>query len=258
MPVTENRVEVGRPIAALPHVRPVTVQSAALGRRADLTIVSPHPLPSHVVVLLHGVYGSHWAWLHQGGLLDAIERLADQQGIPSFAVVTPSDGLWGEGSGFVSIGTEDHEAWIVDDVPDAVRRAIGLSTNVEWSIAGLSMGGFGALRLAARHPDRYAAAWGMSSVTSVAELRRFGLMMPSAECVVDVELASLLTERPPRRFGFSCGSDDPLRASNRAMHNRLISSGVDHVYAEHEGGHEWPVWERLLPATLEFLLRTEK
>lgn len=53
----------------LPGIRHATVRSEALGHRADLsTLVVPGTAPEAIVILLHGVYGSHWSWVHQGVL----------------------------------------------------------------------------------------------------------------------------------------------------------------------------------------------
>jgi hypothetical protein len=60
----------------------------------------------------------------------------------------PSDGLWGDGSGYVPHASQDFERWIVDEVPVATRIAVPACDDASpIFIAGLSMGGFAALRL---------------------------------------------------------------------------------------------------------------
>ena len=111
----------------------VTVKSAALGQRADLTLWSPPgtepgaAMP--LVILLHGVYGSHWAWALKGNAHLTAQRLIDSGTIPPMRLAMPSDGLWGDGSGYVAHATgQDFERWIVEEVtgrerpPLATRR----------------------------------------------------------------------------------------------------------------------------------------
>jgi S-formylglutathione hydrolase FrmB len=174
----------------------------------------------------------------------------------------PSDGLWGQGSGYLTHGGRDHGKWIVEDVVDAIREAIpaaGAESPV--FIAGLSMGGFGALRLAAVHPGRFAAASGHSSVTSLEELKRFldpkhpAFEVPAAEETSVLE--SFLEHKaslPPIRF--DCGTSDFLIDSNRALHAGLDSAGIPHRYQEFSGDHEWAYWKSHLADSLLFFEET--
>ena len=64
-----RRIEISEPQYESEGLRHVTVKSAALGRRADVTLWIPDKTtgPVPLVILLHGVYGSHWAWAGKGG-----------------------------------------------------------------------------------------------------------------------------------------------------------------------------------------------
>src|SRR5689334_484475 len=81
-------------------LRWVTVKSRALGHRADLTLFVPRQKASSadmaLVILLHGVYGSHWAWAMKGGAHRTTARLIESGEIPPMVVAMPSDGLWGD------------------------------------------------------------------------------------------------------------------------------------------------------------------
>jgi putative tributyrin esterase len=238
-------------------VEHAVVRSPALGHRADLsTLHVAGTAPELVVVLLHGVYGSHWSWPARGGAADVLAAEVGAGRVPPMLLVTPSDGLWGWGSGYARIGEADHDAWIVDEVLDVVADMHGVGDRPV-GIGGLSMGGYGALRLAGRHPDRFVAASGHSSVTRWAELRLFESMTPPADEIDDPDLADVLAraapDLPPIRF--DCGVDDLLIESNRTLHDALSAAGVDHEYVEHPGGHEWPYWQRHLPATLHHVAR---
>jgi putative tributyrin esterase len=254
-------LEVSDPALAPEGLRFVTVKSAALGQRADLTMHVPPQAEGQrdvpIVILLHGVYGSHWAWAFKGGAHRTAQRLVDEGAIPPLVLAMPSDGLWGDGSGYVRHATQDFERWIVDEVPAAVQQACtACGPASPLCIAGLSMGGFGALRLAGRHPRRYVAAAGHSSITEAPQIDR--LLAESrtgwaANPLDQSVLAALLAAPGPLpRLRFDCGLDDGLLGANRELHAALEAAGIAHTYAEHAGGHDWSYWARHLEDTLRF------
>lgn len=239
----------------------VTVKSAALGRRADATLFVPpqargvDDLP--IVLLLHGVYGSHWAWALKGAAHLTAARLIAEGTLPPVALLMPSDGLAGDGSGYAAHASEDAEKWIVDEAP-ALARAVapGCTEHSPLLIAGLSMGGFGALRLAGKYPQRFAAAAAHSAVTDAAQLdaliaeSRADWSAAPADTSVLAALTGATAPLPPIRF--DCGREDTLIEANRALHRALSAAGVAHCYAENDGGHDWTYWTRALADTLRF------
>jgi S-formylglutathione hydrolase FrmB len=254
-------LEVSDPALSPPGLRFVTVKSAALGQRADVLLFVPPQAAAlrdvPLVLLLHGVYGSHWAWAFKGGAHLTAQRLIDAGEIPPLLLAMPSDGLWGDGSGYVAHREQDFERWIVDEVPAAARAACSACSEASpLCIAGLSMGGFGALRLAGRHPGRIVAAAGHSSVTEVAQLdalmaeTRAGWAAAPADSSVIASLRGADAALPALRL--DCGRDDPFIAANRRLHAELQAAGIAHEYAEHNGGHGWDYWARHLEDTLRF------
>jgi putative tributyrin esterase len=254
-------IEVSDPRFETEGLRSVTVKSGALERRADVTLFVPPAGDSAsnipIVILLHGVYGSHWGWALKGGAHRTAGRMIQKGEIPPMILAMPSDGLWGDGSGYLTHGAEDFERWIVDDVPAAVRESV--SQTGEGSplfINGLSMGGFGALRLAGKYPERFKAAGGHSSIT---HFKQFALFVEEPleryECSGEDQsvLESLLRNKgrlPALRF--DCGSEDQLIEYNRELSRSLKQAGVHHVYEEYPGGHTWPYWETHLAGMLRF------
>jgi S-formylglutathione hydrolase FrmB len=241
-------------------LRLVTVKSAALGRRGDVSVYVPpggsEPLP--LVILLHGVNGSHWSWSMRGGVHLTAARLIETGEIPPLAIAMPSDGLWGDGSGYVPHADADYERWIVDDVPAAAALADERVTpRSALFIAGMSMGGFGALRLGAKYAARFAGVSAHSAVTTIARLREsveepleqlpsFGMADGTALHWLETHLGRL----PPLRF--DCGTGDGLLAGNRALHAALEARGIEHAYEEFPGGHDWPYWKLHVADTLRF------
>lgn len=242
-------VELSDPAFESGGLRHATANSRALGRRGDVTFWAPeHDGPLPLVILLHGVYGSHWAWAHKAG--------AHRAGAP-VALAMPSDGLFGLGSGYVAHSGGDFASWILDEVPWLAAQAIpGVDSDAPVALAGLSMGGFGALLLAARHPDRVHAAYGMSSITDFAQMRFF-VGDISAYDVDDADRsvldACVAAGDALPRIGFDCGTTDPLIEPNRELHAGLDAAGIPHQYEEHPGGHEWVYWATHLHDALAFV-----
>lgn len=257
-------IEVSDPALAPEGLTFVTVKSAALRQRADLTLYRPRQAAGRqrlpIVVLLHGVYGSHWAWAFKGGAHRTAQRLIDAGEIPPLVLAMPSDGLWGDGSGYVRHADQDFERWIVDEVPAAVRATLPeCDERSPLAIAGLSMGGFAALRLAGRHPRRFVAAAGHSSITEVAQLD--GLIEERrdhwAAGPVDTGVLEALrrADAPLPALRLDCGTEDTLLGAHRALHDGLQAAGIAHEYAEHPGGHDWGYWSSHLEDTLRFVAR---
>lgn len=244
-------------------LRHLTITSANLAGRGDITLYVPAAARSlktvPLVILLHGVFGSHWGWALRGGAHRTAARLIDNAVIPPMLIAMPSDGLDGEGSGYVPLadGSRDFERWIVEDVPATVAMAEPcFDPTSDRFIAGLSMGGFGALRIAGKYPAQFRAASGHSSATEFDQLRMF-VSEPLAKAGVLPEDTSVLgtlarnhASLPP--FRFDCGTEDILLEHNRRLHRELERVGIPHRYEEFPGGHEWSYWETHLEETLRF------
>ncbi|MFC7336626.1 alpha/beta hydrolase [Haloferula chungangensis] len=245
-------------------MKAMTVKSPALSARADLSIFIPDQAKDlskvPVVILLHGVWGSHWVWSLMGEAHLTLQQMIDAGELPPMILAMPSDGLWGDGSGYLKHAHQDFEKWIVEDVPHAVSEATGNALTAPHFIAGLSMGGFGALRLGAKHPDRFAAFVGHSSITDIAQLPLFVEESlsdytqedPSDHSVLETILKHRASLRP---FRFDCGVDDLLIEHNRELKRAFDEAGIDHEYEEHPGGHEWPYWVTHLRETLRFFAK---
>lgn len=240
----------------------MTAKSAALGQRADVTLYAPAAAraggDAAIVILLHGARGSHWAWTFKGGAHQRLEALIDAGLATPMVLVMPSDGLWGDGSGFVRHRMQDFERWIVEEVPQlamAVNPACSARSPV--FLCGLSMGGYAALRLAGKFPERFAGASAHSAITEddqfdpiIAEPRS-GWSHAPEDCSVVAALTLTLTSRPaPIRF--DCGLDDPLLPANRRLHADLKALGVAHRFEVRPGGHDWTYWSESIGQSLLF------
>lgn len=237
----------------------ITVKSNALKKRADLTVYIPENVKeiAGVVILLHGVYGSHWAWALKGNVHKIAQKLIDEKQLKPMILVMPSDGLFGDGSAYLPHKTEDYEKWIVEDVIEVVREQIEfVKTDTPHFITGLSMGGFGAMRLGAKYSHIFKAFSGLSSITEFSQLKLFVEDFESLDNNV-LSKTSVLDEILAKKddlspFRFDCGTDDTLMTYNRALHNSLEKHQISHIYQEFSGEHSWEYWTSHITETLLF------
>lgn len=266
MPQQFRTLEVSDPRFSHEGLHHITVKTPNLRGRGDISVFLPEtttePLP--LVILLHGVYGSHWVWAMKAGVHHIAQRMIEEKQIKPIALAMPSDGLFGDGSGYLPHSGRDFEKWIVEDVPAAVLEAFPNLTFADDAlfIAGLSMGGFGAMRLGAKYPRRFRGFAGHSSITELGQMSRFVEEPLSVYRQNDPAEGSVLGQMlknkgklPP--FRFDCGLDDDLLAANRMLHQKLLEHGIPHEYEEFAGGHEWPYWEKHIAQTLVFFDRLQ-
>ncbi|MDR6783206.1 putative tributyrin esterase [Pedobacter africanus] len=255
-------IEISNPKYEKDNLRFITVGTENLAGRGDICVFVPpgsadlRNLP--VVILLHGVYGSAWSWAYRSGVhLQAMEMIRKGM-LPNMIIAMPSDGLWGDGSAYLPHHGHDFENWIVTDVPQALQEVLPqVSPQSVFFISGLSMGGFGALRIGVKHHSLFKAVSAHSAITDLEQMPFFTTRPQSAykqaNPVDESVLATLLknkTNVPPLRF--DCGNNDLLVRYNRTLHEQLKSQSIAHQYEEFEGGHEWPYWEKHISRSLLF------
>ena len=151
-----STIESSDPDFEFEHLRFTTIRSSALNQRGDICFFVPPGCEAcqHVplLLLLHGVYGSHWNWSLKGGVHRTAFDLMSSGTIQPMVIAMPSDGLWGDGTAYIRGEVVDYEQWIVRDVVEAACQAVPCVTESSaLTIAGLSMGGFGALRLGVKY-----------------------------------------------------------------------------------------------------------
>jgi putative tributyrin esterase len=238
-------------------LRVLSFDSAALGGRGEVTVFVPpgthHDLP--LVLLLNGVYGNHWAWANNGGAHRTAARLIERGMMRPMVLAMPSDGMWGSGAGYGRHRNGDYESWIMDEVAIYVPEVLPeLDYDPPLLIAGLSMGGYGALRLGAKYGRRVLGISAHSAMTHLTEGGRFmddpqSGLQTAAHSVGWWLIRNRATLAPLR---FDCGTEDPLVEANRRLHADLTAHGVSHRYQEFPGYHSWDYWALHLPDTLVF------
>ncbi len=240
-------------------LRLATARSEALGRRGDVSLwVPPGDRIGTLLILLHGVYGSHWVWSMKGGVHRTARHMTEAGEIAPMVIAMPSDALGRNGTAYLKWPhAEDVERWIVDEVPAIARAAApALQPDARVAIAGLSMGGYGALRLGSKYANRFCAISAHSAITEINEMSSF-VDEPLSDYLACGGRDELSIEHwmrrhrdtlPPLRF--DCGTDDALLEGNRALHRAMTKEKIAHSYTEFPGGHTWPYWQTHIAETL--------
>ncbi len=246
--------------------------SRARGRETTYFVAAPSAASKRpgaaflpVVFLLHGAWDGGGDWSRRLGA-PTLAAWAERYGL---ILVMPD----GEPFGWYLDGRETAiETYLTAELiphflaahPEADGRRMGL--------VGLSMGGHGALTLTLKHPDLFKAAGSLSGVTDLSahaegahpvdrRLRIDRVLGPAGEGgnLWRPYGAMGLTEARPEALAgrpliLGVGRDDRLTlAENRAYHQLLTELGVEHVYRETVGGHDWVYWSSQLPVQLEFM-----
>ena len=158
--------------------------------------------------------------------------------------------------------------YIAKEVPRIVREFFNVSDKREDNvIAGLSMGGYGALKIGMRECDSFCAAAGLSSVADIAaftKIERHADVFPpifgdSCEVPASENLFSLATELKSKsnqpRLYMGVGKDDFLYADNQRLREHIESLGLDMTYREGEGMHSWIFWDEHIRYVLEWAFK---
>ena len=253
--------EISNPEFESNNLRFITVKTNNLKGRGDICVFVPNvenakDLP--VIILMHGVYGSAWIWAHKAGVHFTAQNMIDNGEINPFIIAMPSDGLWGDGSAYLPHNDKNFEKWIVDDVRHAVLENIdATSNNSSFFISGLSMGGYGALHLGAKHPNIFKAISAHSSITHINQMPLFVEEQQDVYPNVELDEVSVLktilnNKKNLPILRFDCGKNDLLIEHNRILHKELEGNNITHIYEEFEGKHEWEYWQEHIKDTLLF------
>jgi putative tributyrin esterase len=250
--------------AAQGVVQDSSFQSVSLQRKMTYRIYLPRHHSSSVrypvLYLLHGLYGDYRNW-------DTLTHLADYMRDRQFIVVMPDAG----NSWYVNSVTEPSdrfEDYIAKDLVSEIDRKYRTIPRREGrAIAGLSMGGYGAIKIALKYPEKYVFAGSLSGALDAArtlaeEVPEYHdqlvkvLGEPGNPARAENDVFSLLAGADPARepyFYIACGASDRFLKINRDFVKELSARNFAYEYHETSGGHEWPYWDRAVQPLLDAL-----
>jgi S-formylglutathione hydrolase FrmB len=231
-----------------------------LGRQMSAMFIVPEKKtgPFPVLYLLHGMSDDHTAWTRWSNVDKYVENL------PLMVVMPDTERGW-----YVDAARDPgkkFESMIIEDLIGFVDSTFQtVASRAGRAIAGLSMGGYGALSLAMKHPDMFRAAHGFSGgfdrSWQAAPNDEFRLLFGDDPTGTDFDiniLAGKLDVATMPSISFDCGIDDFTLEGNRSLHARLTDLGIPHRYTEYPGAHTWAYWnEHILGALPDLLAALE-
>ena len=238
----------------------VNFLSYTLHRAVDLTVIIPSmcfsemmvkdPAPAHprdakypVLYLLHGYGNNHATW----NGYTSVELYAEEH---NMAVVM----LSAENKSYINRGGDDNYFdFISHELPEFIQGMFPVSDKPEDTyIAGLSMGGYGALVHGLSQSERFAAIGAFSGAT--------GGMPGTPDEYSPAKLAEKCAkEKRMKPMYIACGDKDFLYEANTQFKDMLIKLGYDVTWVIGEGyGHEWRFWNREVENFLNWIPRTDK
>jgi putative tributyrin esterase len=240
----------------------VNWNSKSIGKMVKSFVILPDEgqPPFATYYLLHGLSDDYSAWQRR----TRIEMYA--AGLP-IAIVMPD--------GFHGFYTDNEQGlaygkYMAEDLVEFIERSFPVRRERSArAIGGLSMGGYGALRLALANPDVYACAvshsgavmhgsreWTKDEPWQQRVRRIFGAdPRGSKHDLIHLAEEAQSAKKLPA-LSIDCGTSDFLIADNREYHTKLQGMNIPHQYAEHLGEHNWDYWDLHVRDALKFAAET--
>jgi len=243
----------------------INYHSRSLQKASAFNIIFPDDPsirpPWSTFYLLHGLSDDHTIWMRR----TSIERYV--AGLP--LVVVMPDG----GRGWYSNAVEGYkyEDDIIKDVVGLVERTFPVKTEREGrAIGGLSMGGYGAVKLGLKHHEMFASVNSHSGALGFlrGDSSKSKELSPEFERIFGKEpkggpedpfaiIEQIDHGRVPA-LRIDCGTEDFLLDQNRAFHKFLEERHIPHEYQEFPGSHNWGYWDEHVQEALKFHVQNLK
>jgi len=265
-------------LALAGHAQParyetVCFESKLVGRALPYSVVLPASYNRResratrypVLYLLHGLTGHYDDWVTKTKLTGYAARY-------DLIIVTP-EGNNGWYTDSATTPSDKYDSYIIQElIPDVERRYRALSTREGRAVAGLSMGGYGALKFGVKYPELFVFAGSMSGAVGAASWRAEadlprGLVGESLRQTfgpadgptkAQNDLFKLVAEMPAERISalpflyLDCGTEDSLRLlpTNLALASLLVECKIPHEYRQLPGDHNWAYWDKQVQEVL--------
>ena len=244
----------------------IQYQSRSLQKASAFNIIFPEdanlPRPWATFYLLHGLSDDHTIWERRTSIERYVARMP-------LVVVMPDGGRGWYSNAQQGYAYEDD---LLKDIMGMVERTFPVRAERSGrAIGGLSMGGYGAVKLALKHPEVFASANSHSGALGF--LRRdAGQQARGISPEFDRIFGPTPQDGPDDPFGIvekmdhgripalriDCGTEDFLLGQNRAFHAHLDKLKVEHEYAEYPGSHDWAYWDLHVREAIAFHKRNLK
>ncbi len=264
---------------ANPRAECVSLPSKILDRAVPYCVLLPPSYDSEktrrypILYLLHGLGDNDQFLIHSGGM-NLVQDLWERKHLGEFLIVTPAAGM----SFYINSqdGKRRYEDFFLQEfMPSVEKRYRAQARRSSRGIAGISMGGYGALHIAFRHPQLFAAVGAHSAAlieklpnVSAQNARQMSQLRVLGDAFGSPFDAAFWTQNNPLTIArtanltglkiyFDCGSEDDygFDAGAIALDKLLTSRHIPHEFHLYPGGHDWDYFAAHLPALLEFEFR---
>ena len=245
----------------------IRFEGKAIGKDSSMLVILPDRAGGGarypVFYLLHGLSDDHTIWLRRTRIEWYVRDLP-------LIVVMPD-----AGRSFYCDAVEGpaYERYLIEDVIGLVDRFLPTIAGRDMRvIGGLSMGGYGALKLGLKYPDMFCSVTAHSGchavVRKVAERGGYPPLEHAAPELARIFGASPGPENDPfalaeawaeqraaarlPRIRIDCGVDDFLLDDNRSLHAHFERLGIEHEYEEFAGQHDWDYWDEHIQEAIAF------
>ena len=240
--------------------------SAELGRQTQIYILLPDKsdTPCKTLWLLHGLTDNHTAWLR----FTSIERYAAEHRL---AVIMPN----GDRSWYTDIAyNANYFSFITKELPQLCFKTFSqLSQKREDNIiAGLSMGGYGALKMAFSCPEQYGSCISLSGALDITakdpdsnfsewkSIFGYEIQDPLELKGSKHDLFALASNAKSEKKALPklyiwCGTGDDLLVANLSFDRHLSELDIPHKFEVSEGEHSWKWWDKQIQGALDWILK---
>ncbi len=258
----------------------LTMESKILGKKVRYTIYLPFDYETStrfypVLYLLHGYHDNDMAWIQFGEAnLTADEAIAKKE-IPSMIIAMPDAGA----SWFLNNynNTVRYEDFFFQEFLPYIESLYRTRSEKRYrAVAGLSMGGFGSLVYAMRHPEMFSACAALSAAVNTTDQivaiedsawkNSWPITVYGPGSGQERLTEHFLSYSPIRmvetgdaekiksvRIYMDCGDDDYLTIGNAMLHVALTQKKIPHEYRVRDGSHTWSYWRSGLLDALKFI-----
>lgn len=242
----------------------LNMPSSMLKKQTEVCICVPNraedgkPMTARKVLwLLHGLSDDNTCWQR----FSNIERYANDSGT---VVVMPD----GDRSMYMdNVSGQNYKRFITEELPQYLHFLFGLSEKRENNfIAGLSMGGMGAAKIALANPDKYAGFGSFSGLLDLKYVKAAFMPQMNAEFpfmndVFDAtdymgEDAKTLLDKnlhSDMKMYIACGTEDYWIKASESFKEKADAFGMDVKYVFEKGGHEWSLWDRNVRRFIDYI-----
>lgn len=218
-----------------------------------------------VLYLLHGRHGNETDWTVNGHLQERADQLIKSGETPEMVIVMPDAGYsrTGGADGYFDAEGYPYSTYFFNELLPAMERRYNAGGSPEKrALAGLSMGGGGAVAYAQRHPDMFRSVYAMSAAVSLPDYRKentdpYNSAIRRNDCIDFVNAADKQTLGSLRAINWTldCGDDDFLFDVNIDFFRAMRTAGVRVELRVRDGSHTWTYWRDALPQALTSAFR---